>query len=87
VEIKDTISSGLLELYVLGMASEQETAEVHALVKKYPEVAAEIEAIESGLQTYAKLYAAEPGSSVKERIFSEINTVSQKNTIQTTDPG
>ena len=81
MEIKDTISSGLLELYVLGMASEQEIAEVNALAKKHPEIAAEIAAIESGLESYARLYAVEPGRSTKQKIFSEINTISQK-----TDP-
>ena len=74
MEIKDTISSGLLELYVLGMANAQETAEVNALAKQYPEVAAEIAAIESGLQSYAGLYAVKPGDAVKEKIFTQINT-------------
>ena len=73
MEIKDTISSGLLELYVLGMASEQETAEVNALAKQYPEVAAEIAAIESSLQSYGTLYAVKPADVVKEKILAEIN--------------
>ena len=77
MEIKDTISSGLLELYVLGMASEQEAAGVTSLAKKYPEVSAEIAAIESGLQTYAMMHVVEPRSSTKEKIFSTINTTSQ----------
>jgi len=72
VDIKDIISSGLLELYVLGMASEQETAEVNAWAGQYPEVAAEIAAIESGLQHYAMAYAVQPGADVKEKIFAAI---------------
>ena len=76
MDIKDTISSGLLELYVLGMASEQETAEVIALAKKHPEVAAEIAAIESGLETYAMMNAITPKASVKEKILTGINTTS-----------
>ena len=82
MEIKDIISSGVLELYVLGMANEQETAEVNALAKKYPEVAAEISAIESGLEAYARAYSIEPDRSVKEKIFAEINTSTQKKDIQ-----
>ena len=76
MEIKDIISSGLLELYVLGMASEQEAAEVTALAKQHPEVAAEIAAIELGLRSYAMIHAVQPTVSVKEKIFSQINTVS-----------
>ena len=76
MDIKDTISSGLLELYVLGMASEQEAAEVIALAKKHPEVAAEIAAIESGLETYAMMNAITPKASVKEKILAGINTTS-----------
>lgn len=66
-------------MYVLGMASEQEADEVTSLAKKYPEVAAEIAAIESGLQTYAMMHVVEPRSSTKEKIFSAINTTSQTN--------
>ena len=73
MELNEIISSGLLELYVLGMASEQETAEVTAWAKQYPEVAAEIAAIESGLETYAMLHAIKPTAAVKEKIFSGLN--------------
>jgi len=80
VEIKDIISSGLLELYVLGLANENEIAEVNALSAKHPEIAAEIEAIESGLEKYARAYSVEPSIAVKEKIFAQINnTASQKN--------
>ena len=72
MDIKDIISSGLLELYVLGMASEQETAEVNALAKQYPEITAEITAIESSLESYARAYAVQPAPAVKEKIFASI---------------
>ncbi len=81
MDIKDIISSGLLELYVLGLANEQETAQVIALSKQHPEIAAEIKAIESGLEDYARLYAVEPGSSVKENIMSAIHKTDQPKTI------
>ena len=80
MEIKEIISSGLLELYVLGMANEQEAAEVNAWARLYPEVAAEIAAIESGLETYARIHAVAPGTSTKEKIFAEINTTSKTTT-------
>jgi len=73
VDQKDIISSGLLELYVLGIASEQETAEVIALCEQYPEIEAEIAAIELSLKSYAGLYAVKPAAAVKEKIFSQLN--------------
>ena len=57
----------------MGLTSAAETAEVAQWTKQYPEVTAEIEAIQSGLEGYAKAHAVEPGASVKEKIFASIN--------------
>ncbi len=58
----------------MGLTSAAETAEVTQWAKQYPEVAAEIEAIQSGLENYAQAHAVEPGAGVKEKIFAAINT-------------
>ena len=71
---QEIISSGILELYCMGLTSATETAEVAAWAKQYPEVAAEIEAIQSGLEAYAQTHAIAPGASVKEKLFAAINT-------------
>lgn len=76
MEIKDIISSGLLELYVLGMATEQETAQVTAWIHQYPEIAAEVAAIESGMQHYANANAISPNAGLKEKVFAAINNTS-----------
>jgi anti-sigma-K factor RskA len=73
VDVKDIISSGLLELYVMGAASADEVRNVEQWARQYPEVAAEIKAIASGLETYARAQAIEPSASVKDRIFARIN--------------
>ncbi|MEO6489730.1 MAG: anti-sigma factor [Ferruginibacter sp.] len=65
----------MLELYVLGMANEQETAEVIALAKKYSDVASEIKTIELSLENYAQAHAISPAESTKEKIFSRIHKV------------
>ncbi len=74
MDIKDIISSGVLELYVLGMTTEQEAAEIAVWAQQYPEVAAEIAAIESGLETYAMINAIPAKASTKEKVFIEINS-------------
>jgi anti-sigma-K factor RskA len=71
---QEIISSGILELYCMGLTSAAETAEVAAWAKQYPEIAAEIEAIQSGLESYAQTHAVEPAPSVKEKLFLAINT-------------
>ncbi len=73
MELKNIISSGLLELHVLGMANEQEISQVTAMAKQYPEIEAEIVFIERSLETYARLDAVSPSANIKEYIFSEIN--------------
>lgn len=55
------------------LTSANETAEVTVWVKQYPEVAAEIEAIHSGLESYAQIHAVIPDASVKEKLFAAIN--------------
>ena len=70
---QEIISSGLLELYCTGLTSAAETAEVVQWAKQYPEVAAEIAAIQMGLEDYAKTHAIAPDASVKEKIFTKIN--------------
>lgn len=56
----------------MGLTSANETAEVEVWAKQYPEVAVEIEAIQSGLEAYAQTHAITPGAPVKEKIFASI---------------
>lgn len=69
---QEIISSGVLELYCTGLASAAEKAEVEQWVKQYPEVAAEIEAIQAGMESYARAHAITPDSDVKGKIFAKI---------------
>lgn len=73
MEVKDIISSGLLELYATGVASEQEAAQVLQWVKQYPEVADELAQIEAGMAMYAQATVLQPDPSVKDKIFARIN--------------
>lgn len=70
---QDIISSGILELYAAGIASDAEKQQVEAWRRQHPEVAAELNAIEAGLESYAQANAVEPGAGVKEKLFAQIN--------------
>lgn len=60
----------------MGIASPEETRQVEAWAKQYPEVAAEIEAIQSVMVNYAEANAIEPGADVKAKIFAAIQNTS-----------
>ncbi|GAB2821790.1 anti-sigma factor [Ferruginibacter profundus] len=87
MELQDIISSGLLELYAAGLASPKEMEQVENWVKQYPEVAAELTAIQSGIESYAQANAISPAGNVKEKIFAAINDVPQINTVANTVAG
>lgn len=73
MDVNEIILSGLLELYVAGLTSEEETAQVVQSMKQYPEVVTAIHEIEDSIETYAQSQAIIPGHAVKEKIFSAIH--------------
>lgn len=84
---QDIILSGLLELYAAGITTPEETELVEASVKQYPEVAAELNAIQLGLENYAQANAIEPGANVKSKIFEAINTATVSAANQSNNTG
>ncbi len=85
---QDIISSGVLELYCMGLTSAAETAEVELWAKQYPEIAAEIDAIQLGLESYAQSHGITPHPSLKEKVFAEIKeNVSVSSNMQSTGNG
>lgn len=77
---EDIISSGLLELYALGIASPEEQIQVEESLRLYPEVKPELDAIELSLESYAQAYAIEPSSEVKDKVLSQIAGNGSSNT-------
>lgn len=78
---QEIISSGLLELYALGLASDSEIQEVHSWIAQYPEIADELVSIEKSMESYAFMNAVEPQQSLKDSIFADI----EKKKIYSTD--
>jgi len=73
VELNDIISSGLLELYATGLASQDEAKQVLQWAQQYPEVADELAQIETSMTLYAQANAVQPDASVKAKVFERIN--------------
>lgn len=72
MELKEIISSGILESYVLGIASAEETAMVQAWATQYPEVRAEIEVIENTLLSAAEKSAPAVRPAVKNKLMKKL---------------
>lgn len=75
---KEFIDSGLLELYVLGTLSEQERADVVRMCREFPEVKAELTAIEASMEAIDQSLAVAPPVGVKSGIFEEIENATPK---------
>ncbi|HET6990753.1 MAG TPA: anti-sigma factor [Bacteroidia bacterium] len=73
---QEYISSGILETYALGAATQAEKLEVENMLVKYPEVRKALDEIQKDIETYATLHAVEPDANLKEKIISA--TLSQK---------
>jgi hypothetical protein len=81
LQVNDIISSGLLELYVLGLTNEQETAQVLTWKASHPEVAVELLAIEDGLEQIDLAKAVTPSLDTKKNLLAAIknNNISNNN--------
>jgi len=79
-ELKTYIESGILELYVLGDLNTEEILEVGKMAAQYPEIKAELEAIENALKAYAISNSIQPSSAVRDRILGSLKTNSNSGT-------
>ncbi len=73
MDIRAYIASGILEQYVLGLATPAETEEVERLARLHPEVQREIEEIRSSLETYARQFAQAPPAALQDRIWEALS--------------
>jgi anti-sigma-K factor RskA len=78
LDIKDYISSGILEAYVLGSLSSSEAKEVESMSFEHPEVRKELRAIEDGLFHYAQKFSKEPPESLKSKILENFENGGKK---------
>ncbi len=68
MDVQQYISSGIIETYVLGLASEQEAQELEQLREQYPKINTAVEACRQTLEDHARLYAVVPPEGLKEKI-------------------
>ncbi|MCE3227972.1 MAG: hypothetical protein K0S32_2523 [Bacteroidetes bacterium] len=72
-DLKEYIESGILELYVLGMAGADEMKEVEKMAAAHPEVENEIKLITQSLKSYSKATGAQANSTIKPMVLAVID--------------
>jgi anti-sigma-K factor RskA len=72
VNIQDYILSGIVESYVLGIASQEDSAEFERMCASHSEVRAARNAFELQLEASLQQQKLDPPRELKSRIFSEI---------------
>lgn len=72
------LASGLLEQYVLGLTSPEESQEVEKYANAFPEIQEEIDSMRNALEQYATKYAVPPPPGLKSKILHKIDEESTK---------
>ncbi len=78
MNIKEYISSGIIESYVLGLASPEERDEFERMCAAHTEVRAAREEFEIQLETHSLKNAVTPPAQVRSKLFAEIEIEQQK---------
>jgi anti-sigma-K factor RskA len=86
VNIQEYISSGIIESYVLGLASAEERIEFEQMCSEYPELVEARNNFELALEEQARRNASPPPSKVKEKIWSVIRQFSNTPKIINMEP-
>lgn len=67
------ISSGLIEWYVSGMITQDETEELETAIQQFPEVAAAVDAYRYSMERYVLAQSITPRPHIRDNLFLYIN--------------
>ena len=71
-EIKDFISSGIIEIYCMGLASDEEKKLVEEFASGNKEVRDEIDSVSETLNQYVRVYSKVPDTLLKNKILTAL---------------
>ena len=86
MNLKDYIESGIIESYVMGLASESERAEFEQLCTQHPELVAARRKFEESIESFAFEQALPTPPEVKGKIFEAIGDSSSRSTTSLNPP-
>lgn len=81
MEIKRIIASGLMETYVMGIATEEEVQQVLLLKKEYPEFKDALANLELDMEVLAQGMAITPPPGTLEKIETEIHEIQRRSQV------
>lgn len=71
-KIKIFLDTDLLEKYLLGSTTDEESSQVERYIAMYPEVKETYDELQENLETFAKMHAIKTPEGLKERIIARI---------------
>ena len=72
MDVKEYISSDILDRYVLGTVSDQEKKEVECMSHIYPEIKIAVDELQEGVNSYVSSYEKTPPAALKSKIMAAI---------------
>lgn len=78
MDIQEYIQSGAIESYVLGLADEEDVAELQLLMRTHPEVAAAVDAAEKWLLDQARAHAVPAAEDIRTNFLHMLKTEATK---------
>ena len=86
MNLQEYIASGVIESYVMGLASESERAEFEQLCTQYPELVAARRDFEERLEEYASEHSVPPPQEVKVKVLEAIGDTYSRPTTSSNPP-
>lgn len=77
MDIKEYISSGIIESYILDVTTDQERREVECMSKIYPEIQSELMAVQEQFMHLSQTWAKEPPASLRGKVLATIANTPQ----------
>lgn len=71
--VKEYIESGILEAYVMGATSNEQTAEVEQMMRDFYEIREEIAGISEALENYSRVHAITPDPTIRPFLMATID--------------
>ncbi len=74
MDVREYISSGVLELFAMGALSSSEMQEVEQMCASHPEVSAELTRVQDALNDYSKAHSRNPRPELRAELMNRIES-------------
>ncbi|MGE7776949.1 anti-sigma factor [Chitinophaga sp. NPDC101104] len=73
MDVQRYISSGIIESYVAGLATDPEVRDLHSAMAQSPELKAAVDAVQLDMERYVEMQSVPPPATAKDKLFLLIN--------------